>query len=512
MMRYLRIVFAVLWLAVATAPAQRTVDFPPASGKPPPAKKSPPRTQTSGESTELGIDEGGTVRQSQQREPPPPTNLTIIYKVKYGEDLRYVHPDGRVEVFPQWESFKADASKLVTYTNQRLADGNNYQYATEPLSSSGFDPLDIPILYMTGDYDFILTDTEVKNIRDFVLKGGTMIFNAARGRDEFTKAVIREMRRVFPDRSFMKLPLDHPVLNAHSRISEVNTLVEGMQVVQAPPVYSIDIGTRAAVMLVPFGLGAAWSDQPYAPSGKHLVGEEAIRLGVNMVAYVLGSTEYGRFLAQEFPEYDGKTGEGDPFRIAQVRYQGSWSLNPALQNSIARGLHDNTGIDVDYAPHTVKLDDPDIGNYPLVFLTGHYDFELSPEERQGLVEYVKRGGTIIVSAAAGLKPFDIAFRREMAKAFPDNPLVPIPPSHEIFMGGWAPIQEVEYSAAALQDEPELKTPQFSGLFINQRLAVLYTPYDLMSGLNRESNAYSKGLDSQDALRVTLNFITYSLSH
>jgi len=34
----------------------------------------------------------------------------------------------------------------------------------------------------------------------------------------------------------------------------------------------------------------------------------------------------------------------------------------------------------------------------------------------------------------------------------------------------------------------------------------------MSGLNRESNAYSKGLDSRDALRVALNLITYSLSH
>ena len=28
----------------------------------------------------------------------------------------------------------------------------------------------------------------------------------------------------------------------------------------------------------------------------------------------------------------------------------------------------------------------------------------------------------------------------------------------------------------------------TGLFIDGRLAILYTPYDLMSGVNRESNA------------------------
>lgn len=512
MIRLLCLVLVALFLAVANGFAQRTVDFPPASGKPPPPKKAPPRTQTSGEETDLPPDPGPSMRKTQQREPPPPTNLTIIYKVQYGEDLRYVHPDGTVQVFPQWESFKSDASRLVSQTNQRLADGNNYQYATAPLSSPNFDPVDIPILYMTGDYDFVFTDTEVQNIRDFVLKGGTMIFNAARGREEFVRSVVREMRRVFPDRGFVKLPLDHPVFNSHSRISEVNVLFNGVESVQAPTVYSIDIGTRAAVMLIPFGLGAAWSGEEYNPAGRHIVGEGAIRLGVNLIAYVLGSTEYGRFLAQEFPEYDGKTGEGDIFKIAQVRYKGSWSLNPALQNSIATALHDNTGIDVDYAPHAVALDDPDLANYPLVFMTGHYDFELTPAERKGLVDYVNRGGMVVVSAAAGLKPFDIAFRREMKKTFPDNDLMPVPPSHAVFLSGWNPVQEVEYTSAVLRDEPELRVPKFEAVFINQRPAILYTPYDLMSGVNRESNAYAKGLESRDATRVLINLITYSLSH
>ena len=64
----------------------------------------------------------------------------------------------------------------------------------------------------------------------------------------------------------------------------------------------------------------------------------------------------------------------------------------------------------------------------------------------------------------------------------------------------------------LTDDPDLKAPEFYGLFIKDRLAVLYTPYDFASGLNRESNSYAKGVESKDALRLVLNLITYSLSN
>ncbi len=118
----------------------------------------------------------------------------------------------------------------------------------------------------------------------------------------------------------------------------------------------MDIGTRAAALVVPHGLGTALSGEKYHTAGKHLVGESALRLSVNLLAYVLGSTEYGRFLAQEFPVYRGATRGGDVVRFAAVRYKGSWDVNPALQNTLLQGLKTNTGIDVDFAPHAVGLD------------------------------------------------------------------------------------------------------------------------------------------------------------
>lgn len=494
------------------AQAQRKVTFPPAESPPPPPVKAPPKTEASGEDTGVLPDYGPSQRKTQTRTPPPPTNLTVMYKLEYGETLEYTHADGTVQAFEQWKSFPNDGSYLISQTNSRLADGNNYQYATRPLASPGFDPVDIPLLFMAGDYDFVLTEAEVDNLRQFLAQGGTILFNAARGRDEFSKAAAREMRKVFPQKRFMRASLDHPIFNSRYRIQQLMTLVNGVQFMQPPEVYTLDIGTRAAAILAPVGMGAAWSGEPYHPQGKHLVGESANRLGVNLVAYVLGSTEYGRFLAQEFPVYDGHTSPGDVFRFAAVSYSGSWDVNPALQNSVLQGLKENTGIDVDYAPNALPLDDPQLGEFPLLFMTGHYDFQWTAEEVAGLRTYLERGGALVATSAAGLKPFDVAFRRELRKALPDADLIKLPPTHPLFAGGWNPVERVEYTPTALRDDPTLEHPEFYGAFLDGRLAVLYSPFDLMSGANRESNAYAKGIATDDAARIVTNIITYALSH
>lgn len=504
--------FAVLFSAWALPVfAQRVVTFPPAEAPPPPPAKAPPKTASSTEDTDILPAPGPTMRRSQTRVPPPPTNLTIIHKVEYGETLEYRHADGTVQKFEQWKSYANDAFQLVALTNERLADGNNYQYATKPLASPGFDPVDIPILYMTGDYDFVLKDAEVENLRRFVTGGGTIVFNAARGRDEFSRAVVREMRRVLPQKPFLRLPPDHPLFHCRFRLQNVMTLIHGTQTSQPPEVYSVDIGTRAAAILVPIGLGAALSGSEYHAEGKHVVGESAKRLGVNLVAYMLGCTEYGRFLAQEFPVYTARTRPGDVLRFAAVRYRGSWDLNPAVQNSLLAGVKDNTGIDVDFRPQSVVLDDPQTGHFPLLFMTGHYDFRLTDAERAGLLRFLQRGGTLFVSSGAGLRPFDQAFRRELKATLPDAELIRLPPSHPL-LTGWSAIERVGYTPAALRDDPTLEVPELYGLFVDGRLAIVYSPFDLLSGVNREANAYAKGLLDTDALRVAISVVTYVLSH
>src|SRR5882757_4226464 len=112
-------VFLAVWMlilcgAAPLAAQSSSVNFPPAESKPPPPAKSPPKTQTSGEETGILPDAGPTMRKTQDRTPPPPTNLTVMYKLEYGTTLEYVHADGTVQKFEQWKSYPSDGYSLMT--------------------------------------------------------------------------------------------------------------------------------------------------------------------------------------------------------------------------------------------------------------------------------------------------------------------------------------------------------------------------------------------------------------
>ncbi len=149
----------------AVASAQPEVNFPPPGGKPPPPRKTPPRKQSSGEDTGIFGESGPGSRKTQERVPPPPPTLTVMHKLKYGQTLKYTYPDGTVQTFEQWKSYPSDGYRLISAATEHLGDKLIYEYTAMPLAAEGgFDPVDIPLLYMAGDYDFKFTDAEVENL------------------------------------------------------------------------------------------------------------------------------------------------------------------------------------------------------------------------------------------------------------------------------------------------------------------------------------------------------------
>jgi hypothetical protein len=62
-----------------------------------------------------------------------------------------------------------------------------------------------------------LLDSEVPIVREFLLRGGTMMFDDFHGPIEWENFA-REMRRVFPDREIVEVPKDHPVFSCFYKI------------------------------------------------------------------------------------------------------------------------------------------------------------------------------------------------------------------------------------------------------------------------------------------------------
>jgi len=69
-----------------------------------------------------------------------------------------------------------------------------------------------PFLYMTGHGAVKLTDTEVERLRAFLEGGGFLWVDDNYGLDEHFRALAA---RLYPDRSLVELPYDHPIYHVY---------------------------------------------------------------------------------------------------------------------------------------------------------------------------------------------------------------------------------------------------------------------------------------------------------
>lgn len=109
----------------------------------------------------------------------------------------------------------------------------NFSYRLQQLTSLKVDPdpvalelsderlFDYPFLYLIepGHGDFYLSEPEVANLRRYLLNGGFLMVDDFWGDYEY-RLFYDQIRRVFPDREPMELPLDHPVFHIVYRLDE----------------------------------------------------------------------------------------------------------------------------------------------------------------------------------------------------------------------------------------------------------------------------------------------------
>ncbi len=62
-----------------------------------------------------------------------------------------------------------------------------------------------------------MKETEVANLREFLLRGGTLTFDDFHGPIEWDN-LQREMKRVFPNRKIVELPASHPIYRCFYQI------------------------------------------------------------------------------------------------------------------------------------------------------------------------------------------------------------------------------------------------------------------------------------------------------
>jgi hypothetical protein len=120
------------------------------------------------------------------------------------------------------------------------------------------------------------------------------------------------------------------------------------------------------------------------------------------------------------------------FTIARLKYTGGgdwYSDESSLRNLLAQ-LRAKGEIRVGQDKETVvTAADPEIWNYPMLFVTGHGNIKMTDDEIRGLRRYLDQGGFLWADDNFGL---DKSFRALMQRVYPESPLVELPFSHVLF--------------------------------------------------------------------------------
>ena len=140
---------------------------------------------------------------------------------------------------------------------------------------------DYPLLIMTGEGSFALTEGEREHLRRYAERGGVLLASAGCSSRDWDRSFRRELAAVFPDRPLMALSLNHPVFHTVTDIEQLKAK-HG----QPQPLEGVDIGGRLAVLYSQDGLNDTEHTQGCCCCGGNEIAN-AIDVNVNILAYAL---------------------------------------------------------------------------------------------------------------------------------------------------------------------------------------------------------------------------------
>jgi hypothetical protein len=126
---------------------------------------------------------------------------------------------------------------------------------------------------------------------------------------------------------------------------------------------------------------------------------------------------------------------------------------------------------------------------------------------------------VFANSICASEAFTESFRREMAAVFADHPLEPVAPTDAMLTPAYGGFDlstvtrhDPEKSAGPgpLKATERKVAPTLEGVKVEDRWVVVFSPYDISCALEKHNSLECRGYTRQDAARIALNVLLYSL--
>lgn len=193
--------------------------------------------------------------------------------------------------------------------------------------------------------------------------------------------------------------------------------------------------------------------------------------------------------------------------LAVLKYKGGgdWYGNPTALPNLIAFCNKNINTKINPKPETVETGSTDIFQYPLLHMTGHGNVFFSETDAENLRNYLMSGGFLHIDDNYGMKPY---ITKELKKVFPEKELIELPLNHPIFSS----VFEFPDGLPKIH-EHDGKRPQALGIFVENRLALLFT-YESDLGDGWEDPEVHNDPDEvrEKALKMGANIVKFAFEN
>ncbi|WP_437224446.1 DUF4159 domain-containing protein [Planctomicrobium sp. SH661] len=440
----------------------------------------------------------------------------VINKLKFGER----DPQTGDVVGRDWNLHPRDVSNLVEYTSSlpnwpKLLTWQSVDLRTAADGEGVSALLQSPIQFMSGSQSpESIQGRELLLLREYFAQGGFLLAVENCEGSGFDAGFRDLVRRIFDGQHELeKLLPTHDVYR-----SEYLFPPDG----QVPELWGVDFGCRTAIIYAPYDHACRWNKWAKHDPPDRLISvktqiDKSMKLGVNIIAYATGRELLDKL---QRPNINGKEREKglnrSSVQIARLRHTGGWDTAP---NALRRlqGALENVNIDMAAETPTLAATDPTLFDYPLLYVHGRKNFQLSPEEMADLKTYLENGGFLFADACCGSDQFDRSFRTIIEQMF-GRKLEPIPIENELYqlelgydirnVKRRIPTSDANTPSLAVQESTG--APLLEGIQIDNKYVVVYSKYDLSCALERQSTSACAGYPFEDAVKIGVNLVLYGL--
>ena len=178
-----------------------------------------------------------------------------------------------------WYCNKTSLPNLINFCNKNLKTSI---FAEEDIVEVGSPELiNYPFVHMSGHGNVVFSETDVKNLRKYLMAGGFLHIDDNYGLDKFIR---REMKKVFPELSFVELPFSHEIYKTKYLFTNGLPKIHEHDGKPAQGFGLVYKGRLVCFYSYECDLGNGWED-PSVYHDPESVRQKALQMGANIISY-----------------------------------------------------------------------------------------------------------------------------------------------------------------------------------------------------------------------------------